>query len=254
VVWSQVETVTVEVRKLGELSRARFLATALLLAVGVALAQAPAALGAAPDEPPPPAPTDPAPTDTPAPRATSDPRAGHLPPGRNVSSGFDFQIPAIFGGPVGGVVGPWIALTGLGIAIFWLLLRRRPESPMGLAAGASPSGSARIPGSAREEAAIPRWLRPSLQAARAAGWGVPPPRAPVRFLGPAAPGVDRREIGYRLVRVADGPDDLRSDEVGRLDRGDQVEVLESKGSFVRVRGADGLEGWVHQAAIVSILD
>jgi hypothetical protein len=107
---------------------------------------------------------------------------------------------------------------------------------------------------AREDAAIPRWLRPSLQAARAAGWGVPPPRSAVRFLGPAAPGVDRREIGYRLVRVADGPDDLKSEEVGRFDRGDQVEILEHKGSFVRVRGADGLEGWVHHAAIVSILD
>ena len=44
---------------------------------------------------------------------------------------------------------------------------------------------------------------PEYAAARQAGWGVPPPRASVRFTGPAAPGVDRREIGYRLVRVAD---------------------------------------------------
>jgi SH3 domain-containing protein len=379
-VWSQVETVTVRPRKLGEHSRARFLATALLLAVGGALLRPPpafalscsgahqitldaasispaagststaftfalryrdtancipravnlrvadvgyfpmsqgsgrtfrrgvtytitlslpagrwgywfvAASGSgrgdktvtlkvakpvvvtaeatpipqppAPGDPPPPAPVDtpppaapgPEPTDSPAPAATIQPGDGRVPPGRGDSSGFDFQIPAIFGGPVGGVVGPWMALTGVGIAIFWLLLRRRPERPMGMGAGASSSGVMRLPGSAREEAAIPRWLRPSLQAARAAGWGVPPPRSAVRFLGPAAPGVDRREIGYRLVRVADGPDDLNSDEVGRFDRGDQVEVLESKGAFVRVRGADGLEGWVHQAAIVSILD
>jgi hypothetical protein len=208
----------------------------------------------APGDPPPPAPTDPAPTDSPVPGATIDPSDGRIPPGRGDSSGFDFQIPAIFGGPVGGVVGPWMALTGVGIAIFWLLLRRRPESMMGAGAGPAPAARMGIPGAAREEAVIPRWLRPSLQAARAAGWGVPPPRSAVRFLGPAAPGADRREIGYRLVRVADGPDDLKSEEVGRFDRGDQVEILENKGSFVRVRGADGLEGWVHQAAIVSILD
>jgi hypothetical protein len=171
--------------------------------------------------------------------------------------GFSFMIPGIFGGPVGGIVGPWIALTGAGIAIFFFMIRRRNETPMGLAASAMPGGMGTSPGRpapSGEDAAIPRGLRPSLHAARQAGWGVPPPRASVRFMGPAAPGVDRREIGYRLVRVADGPDDLRSEEIGRFDRGDQIEILETKGPFVRVRGADGLEGWVQQAAIVSILD
>lgn len=182
--------------------------------------------------------------------------SGRADSGSDDGSGFAFRIPAIFGGPVGGVVGPWIVLTGVGVAIFWLLLRRRPEPPMAAGAASTPAvgmgAPARpVPG---EEAALPRWLRPSLQAARQAGWGVPPPRASVRFRHPAAPGVDRREIGYRLVRVADGPDDLESEEIGRFDRGDQVEILETKGGFVRVRGADGLEGWVQQAAIVSILD
>ncbi|MDP9481940.1 MAG: SH3 domain-containing protein [Chloroflexota bacterium] len=208
----------------------------------------------APGEVIPPASIEPAPATSAGPAPTIDPSDGRVPPGRRERSGFDFQIPALFAGPVGGVVGPWMALTGIGIAIFWLLLRRRPESPMGAGAAAVPSGGLGLPGAARDDATIPRWLRPSLQAARQAGWGVPPPRSAVRFLGPAAPGVDRREIGYRLVRVADGPDDLKSEEVGRFDRGDQVEILENKGSFVRVRGADGLEGWVHQAAIVSILD
>jgi hypothetical protein len=216
-------------------------------------AEGPPAPPPAPGEPLPPAPSDLAPAESPAPGATIAPSDGRIPPGRG-DSGFDFRIPSLFGGPVGGVVGPWMALTGVGIAIFWLLLRRRPDAPLGAGAAAVPASVTRNLGLAREDAAIPRWLRPSLQAARAAGWGVPPPRSAVRFLGPAAPGVDRREIGYRLVRVADGPDDLKSEEVGRFDRGDQVEILEHKGSFVRVRGADGLEGWVHQAAIVSILD
>ncbi|MDQ2966254.1 MAG: SH3 domain-containing protein, partial [Chloroflexota bacterium] len=204
-------------------------------------------------DPPPPASSEEPPRSTPVPGATIGPSNGGVPPRPGDSSGFVFQLPAIFGGPMGGVVGPWIALTGVGMAIFWVLLRRRADLPMGMGAAAAPASATGAPGGTLEEA-IPRWLRPSLQAARQAGWGVPPPRAAVRFTGPAAPGVDRREIGYRLVRVADGPDDFRSEEIGRFDRGDQVEILESKGPFVRVRGADGLEGWVQQAAIVSILD
>lgn len=196
---------------------------------------------------------------TAAPSPTGSRRPGTAPgsTGGDDDDGFGVMIPAIFGGPVGGIVGPWMALTGAGIAIFFFMIRRRNESPVGMAA--APLSTGMGTGTARpapfgDDAAVPRWLRPSLQAARKAGWGVPPPRGAVRFTGPAAPGVDRREIGYRLVRVADGPDDLGSEEVGRFDRGDQVEILESKGPFVRVRGADGLEGWVQQAAIVSILD
>lgn len=196
---------------------------------------------------------------TAAPSPTGSRKPGTAPgsTGSNDDDGFGLMIPSIFAGPVGGIVGPWMALTGAGIAIFFFMIRRRNESPVGMAASQLSTGMGT--GTARptqlgDDAAVPRWLRPSLQAARKAGWGVPPPRSAVRFTGPAAPGVDRREIGYRLVRVADGPDDLGSEEIGRFDRGDQVEILESKGPFVRVRGADGLEGWVQQAAIVSILD
>jgi hypothetical protein len=211
-----------------------------------------------------------APVATPTPSPSTRPTAGSPGPSRSPGAsatgqgrssgddddGFSFQIPAMFGGPMGGVVGPWMVLTGVGVAIFWVLLRRRPESPIAAGAASAPAAGMGVPArpAPGEEAALPRWLRPSLQAARQAGWGVPPPRAAVRFRDPAAPGVDRREIGYRLVRVADGPDDLESEEIGRFDRGDQVEILETKGPFVRVRGADGLEGWVQQAAIVSILD
>jgi hypothetical protein len=209
---------------------------------------------------PPPGSSKPPGSATPAPGGSPAPGGfgsgdGRKPPSGDEPSGFAFQIPAIFGGPMGAVVGPWMVLTGIGVAIFWVFLRRPPESRRGSGAMAR-AGGMRLAGApgAGEEGALPRWLRPSLQAARQAGWGVPPPREPVRFRASAARGVDRREIGYRLVRVADGPDDFGSEEIGRFDRGDQVEILETKGPFVRVRGADGLEGWVQQAAIVSILD
>jgi hypothetical protein len=203
--------------------------------------------------------TEPVPSPSKRPAAGSPrptPRPAVSVPPRDDDGASGFQVPAIFGGPMGGVVGPWLVLTAVGVAIFWVLLRRRPESPVPAGAATSPAAGMGAPGrpAPGEESVLPRWLRPSLQAARQAGWGVPPPRAAVRFRDPAAPGVDRREIGYRLVRVADGPDDLGSEEIGRFDRGDQVEILETKGPFVRVRGADGLEGWVQQAAIVSILD
>jgi SH3-like domain-containing protein len=62
--------------------------------------------------------------------------------------------------------------------------------------------------------------------------------------------VERRTIGYRLVRVSDAPDDIRSKEVGRVDRGDEVEVIAEHESFLRVRTPDGLEGWIPRVVIV----
>ena len=84
----------------------------------------------------------------------------------------------------------------------------------------------------------------------------PPPwqtltgRAPTKFDGGPKAGVERRTIGYRFVRVSDGPDDLRSREIGRLDRGDEVEVLGEHEGMLQVRTANGLMGWVPRVVIV----
>jgi len=51
-----------------------------------------------------------------------------------------------------------------------------------------------------------------------------PPRPPRRFETSPPKGVERRAIGYRQVRVSAGPDDVRTAEVGRLDRGDEIEL------------------------------
>jgi hypothetical protein len=75
-------------------------------------------------------------------------------------------------------------------------------------------------------------------------------RAPAVFAAGAATGVERRTVSYRFVRVSDGPDDLRSREVGRVDRGDEVEVIAEHEGMLQVRTATGLVGWVPRVVIV----
>lgn len=100
------------------------------------------------------------------------------------------------------------------------------------------------------EAHIPRWRRPSLQAARQApSLGLEPPHTAVGFRYPPAQGVERRRVGYRLVRVASIPDELGGDEVARLDRGDEVELIRSAGAYWLVLTPSGAEGWIHSETL-----
>jgi hypothetical protein len=70
------------------------------------------------------------------------------------------------------------------------------------------------------------------------------------FSRPPGKGVDRATIRSRLVRFNAEPDDLRSAELGRLDRGDEVEIVGSFEGFLNVRVPDGTTGWIRRAAIV----
>jgi hypothetical protein len=100
------------------------------------------------------------------------------------------------------------------------------------------------------EALIPRWRRPSLQAARKSHFAADVQRVPLRF--PAGVAVrDLRLVAYRLVLVADRPDDVDATELGRLDRGDEVEVLREVDGYAQVRAPDGLEGWVIAATLMA---
>ena len=58
------------------------------------------------------------------------------------------------------------------------------------------------------------------------------------FDGPPKKGVERAKVGYRQVRISSEPDAIRSPELGRLDRGDEVEILESYEGFLQVRTPD----------------
>jgi hypothetical protein len=147
----------------------------------------------------------------------------------------------------------WSLTTALGVILFAAFLRRpkRRERELVIAdqAGASVAvGSAistTLPHRGGQPAGPLREQRQSSDRGTVAA-----AHEPSRFGARPKPGVERRTIGYRLVRVSDGPDDIRSREVGRLDRGDEVEVIAEHENFLGVRTPSGLEGWVPRVVIV----
>ena len=107
------------------------------------------------------------------------------------------------------------------------------------------------------EAAMPRWRRPSLLEARKAD--------PARFVatsqrlafsdgGTADDGRERRVIRYRVVSLLDAPDELRSTDIGQLDQGDEVQLLERSGAYWLVLCPDGRQGWLHKMTLGEIVD
>ena len=104
-----------------------------------------------------------------------------------------------------------------------------------------------------DESTMPRWRRPSLQQVRRTD----PLRAVVEaphmsFATTGARSLDnyeRRIIRYRLVRLLDCPDEVRAAEIGVLDRGDEVQLVERHGVYWRVGCPDGRTGWVHRMTL-----
>jgi hypothetical protein len=149
----------------------------------------------------------------------------------------------------------WSLTSALGVILFAAFLRRpmrRERVLVGaglLSATLTPavdvgSGTLGELAGAGNERANPPEEAPPLWRRRTVG------REPVRFGASPRSGVERRTIGYRLVRMSDGPDEVRSAEVGRLDRGDEVEVIAEHEGFLQVRTPSGLEGWVPRVVIV----
>jgi hypothetical protein len=104
------------------------------------------------------------------------------------------------------------------------------------------------------EAAMPRWRRPSLMAARkeAPGTSLRADAAHrLRFATTTRLPADTaiHIIRYRMVQLTDRPDEIYGIELDRLDEGDEVEVLERVGGYVRVRTPLGQEGWVHRTTV-----
>jgi hypothetical protein len=103
------------------------------------------------------------------------------------------------------------------------------------------------------DAHLPRWRRPSLMEARK----VDPTRrisTNVRLsfdgdVGSAISGMERRLIRYRLVSLLSEPDEVRGQEIGVLDEGDEVVLLEKHGTYWRVLCPDGREGWLHKMTL-----
>ena len=108
------------------------------------------------------------------------------------------------------------------------------------------------------EAGMPRWRRPSLIEARKAD--------PARMAGSAVgrmsfasgaveaiAGHERRVIRYRVVRLLDAPDELRSADIGQLDQGDEVMLLERSGAYWLVLCPDGRQGWLHKMTLGDVV-
>ncbi len=112
---------------------------------------------------------------------------------------------------------------------------------------------ATVPAPIDREAGMPRWRRPSLLEARKAD----PTRSiasphKMSFDGGAAhsaDGYERRVIRYAVVRLLDAPDELRSVEIGQLDQGDEVQLLERSGTYWLVLCPDGRQGWLHKMTL-----
>ena len=134
--------------------------------------------------------------------------------------------------------------------------RGHRDAPSGdVAAGVVRNPAVPVPVDA--EAAMPRWRRPSLLEARKAD----PARSAgtaqkLSFDGGAVRADDnheRRIIRYRVVRLLDAPDELRSAEIGQLDQGDEVQLLERSGSYWLVLCPDGRQGWLHKMTLGEIV-
>jgi hypothetical protein len=109
------------------------------------------------------------------------------------------------------------------------------------------------------EMAMPRWRRPSLNEARKAPPGTSLEAIEAERLTFARGAVvagsehERRRIRYRMVRLSDSPDDLLGQEIGRLDEGDEVELLERSGLYWHVRTPVGQVGWVHKMTLGDVV-
>lgn len=149
------------------------------------------------------------------------------------------------------------------------VLHHNASSPLAIAAAAAYADSlapgshagvavANAPHPLDTEMAMPRWRRPSLLEARRADPIRDATEAPrLTFdhglVGPID-GRERRLIRYNLVRLLDMPDELRGTELAFLDQGDEVQLLEKRGSYWLVLCPDGRQGWIHKMTLGDVVE
>lgn len=167
-------------------------------------------------------------------------------------------------------IAAWLGTTTLGILLFgWMLRRplRDDGSPRAgvlsmVAAGAGiwrevPERVERVERADDADSDSPSdgtgavsedgSLALGLTGARPTGWQS---RPALVFDAPPKRDTVRRRITYRLVRMSDGPDDLRSREIMRLDRGDEIEILGQEGNYLQVRTPTDVVGWIPSLSII----
>ena len=102
------------------------------------------------------------------------------------------------------------------------------------------------------EANIPRWRRPSVQAARFADPNRydPSHRKPMRFASDTAPTTaELRVVRYAVVPLLDRPDEVMGMLIADLMAGDELQVTESSGAYWEVVTPDGERGYVHRTTL-----
>jgi hypothetical protein len=118
--------------------------------------------------------------------------------------------------------------------------------------------NAAFPAPTDVEATMPRWRRPSLIEARKAdprrGLSVSQRMSFDDSRVEPAEGYERRTIRYRVVRLLDAPDELRSADIGQLDQGDEVQLIERWGAYWLVLCPDGRQGWLHKMTLGDVVD
>ncbi len=108
------------------------------------------------------------------------------------------------------------------------------------------------------DAHMPRWRRPSLMEQRKAdpmraGAGSSVKLTFDGSAGDAVSGLERRRIRYRLVSLLNAPDEVVGTEIGTLDDGDEVVLVEKRGTYWRVLCPDGSQGWVHKMVLGDVV-
>jgi hypothetical protein len=102
------------------------------------------------------------------------------------------------------------------------------------------------------EANMPRWRRPSVQAARFSDPNHYDARLrpAMRFTPDTAPTTaELRIVRYAVVPLLDRPDEVMGMQLADLLMGDELQVTESSGAYWEVVTPDGERGWVHRTTL-----
>ncbi|HET7471770.1 MAG TPA: SH3 domain-containing protein [Candidatus Limnocylindrales bacterium] len=187
---------------------------------------------------------------------SDDPGGGPRDGGGSNGEGFGLRLPGLgVDAETGLSIVTWLTASTLGVLLFLVVLRRGSATVLvpselsalvldrrrGSGRGGAKVETASVDVSPETVAAGP--TKPFERTAATGSRGLPT-RPALTFSAPPAKGVVRQTVAYRHVRVSAGPDDLRSAEIARLERDDEVEVIGSEGSYLQVRLPDGAIGWV----------
>ncbi len=188
-----------------------------------------------------------------------------------------FQGPSLIGLTIGPTLVTTTGAVALGMAFGLFGRKRREDESDDALSAAAASGVGFMPhdgavavadgiaaasgavlGADDTEALMPRWRRPSLIQARKADPirdNEPAPRLTFDhgLVGPLD-GRERKVIRYRVVRLLDSPDELRGAEIGYLDQGDEVQLLEKYGAYWLVLSPDGQQGWLHKMTLGDVYE